>query len=90
MKIKPGYNIVFAYEAMKMIRFSVGGHERHWISKYSKLTIDVPNIEEQDAIAFVISVTNKELSLLERELEQEKQKKRALMQLLLTGIVKVN
>lgn len=90
LKIKPGYNIVFAYEAMKMIRFSVGGHERHWISKYSKLTIDVPNIEEQDAIAFVISVTNKELSLLERELEQEKQKKRALMQLLLTGIVKVN
>lgn len=88
LKIKPGYNIVFAYEAMKMIRFTVGGHERHWISKYSKLTIDVPSIEEQDAIASVISATNKELSLFEKELEQEKQKKKALMQLLLTGIVR--
>lgn len=89
LKIKSGYNILFAYEAMQAIRFVVGGHERHWISKYSKLTIDVPNIEEQDAIADVISTMNKELSLLEQELEQEKQKKKALMQLLLTGIVRV-
>ena len=90
LKIKSGYNILFAYEAMQMIHFGVGGHERHWISKYSKLTIDVPNIEEQDAIAAVVSATNKELSLLKRELEQEEQKKKALMQLLLTGIVRVN
>ena len=89
LKIKSGYNILFAYEAMQAIRFVVGGHERHWISKYSKLTIDVPDIEEQDAIADVISTMNKELSLLEQELEQEKQKKKALMQLLLMGIVRV-
>lgn len=89
LKIKSRYNILFAYEAMQAIRFVVGGHERHWISKYSKLTIDVPDIEEQDAIADVILTMNKELSLLEQDLEQEKQKKKALMQLLLTGIVRV-
>ena len=89
LKIKSGYNILFAYEAMQAIRFVVGGHERHWISKYSKLTIDMPSVEEQNAISDVISTMNKELFLLEQELEQEKQKKKALMQLLLTGIVRV-
>ena len=34
-------------------------------------------------------VADKEIDLLHRELEQEKQKKKALMQLLLTGIVRV-
>ena len=28
LKIKDGYNLVFAYEAMQMINFTVGGHER--------------------------------------------------------------
>ena len=89
LKIKDGYNLVFAYEAMQMINFTVGGHERHWISKYSKLTIDAPCLEEQDAIANVISIIDKELALLQQDLEQEKQEKKALMQLLLTGIVRV-
>lgn len=89
LKIKDGYNLVFAYEAMQMINFTVGGHERHWISKYSKLTIDAPCLEEQDAIANVISIIDKELALLQQDLEQEKQKKKALMQLLLTGIARV-
>ena len=89
LQIKDGYNILFAYEAMQLIRFVVGGHERHWISKYSKLTIDVPCLEEQNAISNVISAMDKELSLIEQDIEQEKQKKKALMQLLLTGIVRV-
>ena len=89
LQIKDGYNILFAYEAMQLIRFVVGGHERHWISKYSKLTIDVPRLEEQNAISNVISAMDKELSLIEQDIEQEKQKKKALMQLLLTGIVRV-
>ena len=90
LQIKDGYNILFAYEAMQLIHFVVGGHERHWISKYSKLTIDVPCLEEQNAISNVISAMNKELSLIEQDIEQEKQKKKSLMQLLLTGIVRVN
>ena len=89
LKIKDGYNIGFAYEAMQMLNFAVGGHERHWISRYSKLTIDAPCLEEQAAIANVISIIDKELALLQQDLEQEKQKKKALMQLLLTGIVRV-
>ena len=89
LTIKDGLSIVFAYEAMQLIKFTVGGHERHWISKYSCLTIDIPDIEEQTAIAEVLSTADREIELLQQDIEQEKQKKKALMQLLLTGIVRV-
>lgn len=89
LTIKDGFNIVFAYEAMQLIKFTVGGHERHWISKYNCLTIDIPDIEEQTAIAEVLTAADREMELLRQEIEQEKQKKKALMQLLLTGIVRV-
>ena len=89
LTIKDGFSIVFAYEAMQLIKFTVGGHERHWISKYSCLTIDIPDIEEQTAIAEILSAADREIDLLRKDIKQEKQKKKALMQLLLTGIVRV-
>ncbi len=89
LTIKDGFNIIFAYEAMQLINFTVGEHERHWISKYSYLTIAVPDLDEQNAIAEVLSTADREIALLRQDIEQEKQKKKALMQLLLTGIVRV-
>ncbi len=90
LTIKDGFSIFFSYEAMQLIKFTAGGHERHWISKYSFITIDIPEIEEQNAIAEALSTADRELDLLRQDIEQEKQKKTALMQLLLTGIVRVN
>ena len=49
-----------------------------------------PDIKEQTAIAKVLTAADREMELLRQEIEQEKQKKKALMQLLLTGIVRVN
>ena len=54
--------------------------------KYETL---LPPYEEQVAIAEILAVADKEIDLRRQELEQEKQKKKALMQLLLTGIVRV-
>ena len=48
-----------------------------------------PPIEEQTSIAEVLSAADREIDLLRQDIEQEKQKKKALMQLLLTGIVRV-
>ena len=48
-----------------------------------------PTIEEQKAIADILSAADKEIDLLEQELVQQEQKKKSLMQLLLTGIVRV-
>ena len=49
----------------------------------------LPPLEEQKAIAEILSTQDKEIELLQKQLEQEKQKKKALLQLLLTGIVRV-
>lgn len=57
---------------------------------FLKFEIMLPSIEEQVAIAEILLVVDKEIDLLRQDLEQEKQKKKALMQLLLTGIVRVN
>jgi hypothetical protein len=56
---------------------------------YSCEKVRVPDLQEQTAIAQVLSTADREISLLRQDIEQEKQKKKALMQLLLTGIVRV-
>lgn len=56
---------------------------------FGRLRIPYPPIKEQIAIAEVLTAADREIDLLRQEIEQEKQKKKALMQLLLTGIVRV-
>ena len=56
---------------------------------FLKFEIFLPQIEEQTAIAEVFSAADREIELLRQDIEQEKQKKKSLMQLLLTGIVRV-
>lgn len=56
---------------------------------FGRLRIPYPPIKEQIAIAEVLTAADREMELLRQEIEQEKQKKKALMQLLLTGIVRV-
>lgn len=90
LSVNDGYNIKFAYEAMQLVKYTVANHERHWISKFCTLTIEVPSLDEQDAIATIITTVIREIDLLQKCIEAEKQKKKALMQLLLTGIVRVN
>ena len=52
--------------------------------------VELPSIAEQKAIAKVLATIGQENELLCAELEVWKQKKKALMQLLLTGLVRVN
>ena len=56
---------------------------------FLKFEIFLPQLEEQTAIAEVLSAADREIELLRQDIEQEKQKKKALMQLLLTGIVRI-
>lgn len=73
------------------------------VQKGAKNTINITNdtfissklylpldVEEQKAIADTFIAADYEIDLLRQDIEQEKQKKKALMQLLLTGIVRVN
>lgn len=58
--------------------------------EFAKLHLTVPSDKkEQEAIADILTVADKEIEILQKDLDQEKQKKKALMQLLLSGIVRV-
>ncbi len=85
LSAKKGVLIKYVFEAMQMLNFSVGGHQRHWISIYSNLVIPVPEKEEQQKIATVLSLADREITALQQQLDCLKQEKKALMQQLLTG-----
>lgn len=55
-----------------------------------KTIVIIPSLPEQQAIAKVLSAADEEISLLQKDLEQEKLKKKSLMQLLLSGLVRVS
>ena len=58
-------------------------------SMISEMPLSLPTLPEQKAIADVLSAVDEEIFLLQKGLEQEKLKKKSLMQLLLTGLVRV-
>lgn len=60
------------------------------VKEIKQYVIPLPSIDEQNAIAKALSTADNEIMLLQQDLDQEKQKKKALMQLLLTGKVRVN
>lgn len=59
-------------------------------SDFFSLKTYIPSIEEQVEIAKILRIVNNEVSLLKQEIEAIKEQKKGLMQLLLTGIVRVN
>lgn len=68
------------------------GATRYNLSKTDLMRQNVlipPTTDEQKAIANILSTADRKIELLEQELEQWQQKKKSLMQLLLTGIVRV-
>ena len=77
-------------EIQRILAMSQGTSIKGVASKEIKaMVINLPTAKEQDAIASVLECTDKEISLYESELEAWQQKKKALMQLLLTGIMRV-
>ena len=82
---KDGVSIKYVFEAMQFLNFAVGGHQRHWISIFANLAIPLPSLKEQQEIATVLTNADKEIELLEQQLADLQQEKKALMQVLLTG-----
>lgn len=100
LKPKGGINAKFFAYLFKMpevvflfYRFSQGLVDDTRNLKYQnfkRISVSYPaSVEEQTAIVSVLETADKEIDLLTQEIEQEKIKKKALMQLLLTGIVRV-
>ncbi len=60
-----------------------------YLGELGKLKILLPSFEEQQKIATVLTNADKEIELLEQQLADLQQEKKALMQVLLTGKVRV-
>lgn len=92
-KIKSGYHPKFLFFKFQSINWNKydesSGVPSLNASTIGSVDIFAPEFPEQTAIAEVLSAADREIDLLRQDIEQEKQKKKALMQLLLTGIVRI-
>ena len=78
-------------EMRKKISSLAQGSTRFNLSKgnFKKLVINLPQKEEQEAIANILFTADREIHLLETRLTEFREQKRGLMQRLLTGQVRV-
>lgn len=82
-------NIKLIYEIMQMINFVADDHKRYWISEFQDIDIKLPNLNEQQKIAEVLTSCDDEINLLNLKLENFKKQKQGLMQKLLSGKVRI-
>jgi type I restriction enzyme S subunit len=73
-------NIKFMYEAMQNLSYEIGGHERHWISKFSPIQMLVPNKNEQTKIADFLSTIDNKIFYCQSQIEKAEVWKKGLLQ----------
>ena len=92
-KIEPHYLAEWfnSYYGRRIMRSLAQGATRYNLSRESLLAtpINFPSLAVQRQIVAVLSTADKEIELMEKELAMLELKKKALMQLLLMGIVRV-
>ena len=83
-------NLRLIYELMQLIDFPLKDHQRYWISEYSKLVVKIPTtIEEQTAIAKILSDMDADIEALEAKRAKYAAVKQGMMQELLTGRIRL-
>jgi len=81
-------NLKFVFERIQLIDIVIGEHRRHYLSEYQYITIDIPDIKEQNAIAKILTTADKEITELEKKLSIIKEQKRYLLNNLITGTIR--
>ena len=79
------FNLDSRYKELRTMSTGDGGRGGLNLSILKSVKLKLPTIEEQQKIAVVLSNADKEIELLEQQLDDLKQEKKALMQQLLTG-----
>ena len=73
-------NIKFIFEAMRTLNYEIGGHERHWISKFAPMGIDIPSLPEQTKIANFLSAIDEKIICTQKQIEKAEVWKKGLLQ----------
>jgi len=82
-------NLRFVFEKMQLINFTLKDHKRYWISEYKNIKIEIPKPREQTVIAQVLSDIDTEIEVLEQKRDKYQEIKQAMMQVLLTGKIRL-
>ena len=72
LRPKRGINFRYVYYAMLCINFVPGGHQRHWISKYSQLEIPIPSLSEQERIVGILDTFTAAIENLKEQIAQRR------------------
>ena len=81
-------NLKFVFERIQLLNIVIGEHRRHYLSEYQYITIDMPDIKEQNAITNILVTADKEITELEKKLSIIKEQKRYLLNNLITGTIR--
>jgi type I restriction enzyme, S subunit len=81
-------NLKFVFERIQLIKVVIGQHRRHYLSEYQYITVDTPDIKEQNAIAGILTIADEEITELEKKLFIIKEQKRFLLNNLITGVIR--
>ena len=68
LRPKDEVNFRYIYYTMKCINFVPGGHQRHWISKYSQFEVPVPSLSEQNRIVGILDTFTSSIENLKEQI----------------------
>lgn len=69
LRPRKGVNFRYVYYAMSCISFYPAGHQRHWISMYSKLPIPIPSPSEQTRIVGILDTFTASIENLKEQIK---------------------
>lgn len=78
------------FKKFALIHKQGGSRTYMYFDELCKLRISIPDLDVQKRIVNLLKAADDEITLLEKQFELVKQEKKALMQLLFAGIVRVN
>jgi len=72
LRPKDNVNFRYIYYTMKCINFVPGGHQRHWISKYSQFEVPLPPLSEQNRIVDILDTFTSSIDNLKQQIAQRR------------------
>ncbi len=82
-------DLKYIYEKLTLLKHQVTDHKRYWIDEFSNFEIPLPPLNEQIAIANILSALDKEITSLKNKKRQFENIKKALNHDLMSAKIRV-
>ncbi|MBM2624097.1 restriction endonuclease subunit S [Helicobacter pylori] len=82
-------DLKYIYEKLTLLKYQVTDHKRYWIDEFSNFEILLPPLNEQNAIANILSTLDNEITSLKNKKRQFENIKKALNHDLMSAKIRV-